>query len=121
MYSVYNNRHKSKGAEGSISCSAFFYGMTRPVLCKFLLEVDTGRSWGEGANELHRSSLPPLLLLKHKSIRSRMPACPDRDSSDNGVRTRNESGLFCFQEGYSRVLQIPSKGCMQKRKRFSLL
>ena len=31
-----------------------------------------------------------------------MPACPDRDSSDNGVRTRNESGLFCFQ-GISRI------------------
>ena len=25
MHSVYNNRHKSKGAEESISCSAFFY------------------------------------------------------------------------------------------------
>ena len=45
--------------------------------------------------------------LRQESIRGRMPACPDRDSSDKGVRTRNESGLFCFQGGFSRI-SIPT-------------
>ena len=48
-----------------------------------------------------------------------MPACPDRDSSDNGVRTRNESGLFCFQGG-SQVVYASSIGCVHRRYLISL-
>ena len=85
---------------------------------KFLLEVDTGRSWGGDANELHRSSLPPPPYYdKNRSAAEcRLARIGILRTMESGLAM--SPGCFVFRRDPRRFCTYPQKGVCRNESVF---